>query len=396
MSALSRIAERDRIRRDNSARPTEDRENQLTDSGQTPGRAMSGRQPLGQINGTLGGSPWSFGQPGPLTPCPSQDSILGRRPRSPDPPASDVDEGWSRHTKVMLREFSSDTAAEYGVPGDKREDFIEASMLTTHKLLIVTLAAVLGGQEESIEDKMKSFLLSSAFKEHVLSRIRSVLLDPKLSSYKDGFQERLLRHIRLNPGTYHIPLALRGSITGRAFSTAVGAEATSARSEIKRKLLDGHNKKSDIVALGKSLAWNNTQEMTDEFWGRMAWLRFFLLDFRTKNNNHRGFWDAVDADLAERREQALEFPVEERAQLSSFIFEESLLAHTKEIPLKKGGKLRPGKQIPDWQKTIARAIQEMEQYTLEELAGDDEQDLGDSTPEDDADLSSTLDPQLEQ
>ncbi|KAJ7104552.1 hypothetical protein C8R43DRAFT_1140989 [Mycena crocata] len=374
-SFLSQISDSSRRRvNEHTSRP-EDNENQAPGSGETPGHAQMGRTPFEAAQ-------WHS----------RRDSILGRRGRSPGPGGTELDQGeWSRHTKVLLREYASERAVEYGVPEARREDFIEACSLSTHKLLIVMLAAVLGGHEDSVDDKLKQFLLSSDFKEHVVGQIRSVLLDPGLSSYKSGFLERLLvshcvhiitgaltvfhRHIRLNPGTYRIPPHLRSSITSRVFVSTIGAEATTARSEIKRKLLDGHTKKLDLVFLGKVLAWNNTQEMTDTFWGRMAWLseQFYLMAYPEGNKNQRGFWDAVDIELAQRREDALEFPEDQRAALSSVIFEESLKTHIKEFPPKKG-KPRAGKQLPEWQKTIARAVEEMEMYPQEELAGEESED----------------------
>ncbi|KAJ7791453.1 hypothetical protein B0H14DRAFT_3566779 [Mycena olivaceomarginata] len=54
-----------------------------------------------------------------------------------------------------------------------------------------------------------------------------------------------------------------------------------------------------------------------------------------------------------------------------WVFEESLKAHIKANPLKKKGKPKAGKQMPDWQKIIARSVEEMDKYTLEELAGEE-------------------------
>ncbi|KAJ7243674.1 hypothetical protein C8J57DRAFT_1083544, partial [Mycena rebaudengoi] len=213
------------------------------------------------------------------------------------------------------------------------------------------------------------------------------LLDPKLRSYKDGFVNRLLvrdgallehavdglrqHHIRVNPGVYHIPSDIRGALTGRDFGTAVSNEVTSAWSEMKRKLHDGWVKKVDITTVCKNLAWNNTQEMTDEIWGRLAWLQFFLDEYRTAGKNERLFWDAVDVFLVDRHAEALTFPEDSRLAMSSILFEECLKEHVKKFPLKAGGRLQPGKQIPVWQKAISCTVEEMDGYTVEDLAGED-------------------------
>ncbi|KAJ7262387.1 hypothetical protein C8J57DRAFT_1231757 [Mycena rebaudengoi] len=234
---------------------------------------------------------------------------------------------------------------------------------------------------------MKTYLSSPGFKENVVGQIRAVLLDPKLSKYKDDFLDRLLRHIRLNPGKYQVPLPVRPLLsTSRQFFTAISNESTTARSEMKRKaranfkripiadichlaagsLSDGLQKKQDISVLGKALAWNNTQEMTDECWGRFAWLQLFLHEYREEKKDERLFWDAVDAQLTERRETASStwwrsgppWPVS------------SLREHIKRYPIKKGGRKKAGKQIPAWQKAILRTVEEMDQYSAEELAGE--------------------------
>jgi hypothetical protein len=41
----------------------------------------------------------------------------------------------------------------------------------------------------------------------------------------------------------------------------------------------------------------------------------------------------------------------------------------KRYPIKKGRK-KAGKQIPAWQKAISRTVEEMSQYSAEELAGE--------------------------
>jgi hypothetical protein len=47
-----------------------------------------------------------------------------------------------------------------------------------------------------------------------------------------------------------------------------------------------------------------------------------------------------------------------------------LREHIKRYPIKKGGRKKAGKQIPAWQKAISRTVEEMDQYSAEELAGE--------------------------
>ncbi|KAJ6578991.1 hypothetical protein B0H10DRAFT_2343542 [Mycena sp. CBHHK59/15] len=161
---------------------------------------------------------------------PGSSSVLGRRKR----PESMVE--WSPPTKARLTVYAGEVAGEFGVPEGDRDEFLSASSLPTHKLLIVTLAAVLGSRQDASSDtKLQGYLGSAGFKENVISQIRGVLLDPKLSSYKTGFLDRLMRHIRLNPGIYRVPQEFRSMITTKSFQAAVSKAATNARSEMKRK-----------------------------------------------------------------------------------------------------------------------------------------------------------------
>ncbi|KAJ7795464.1 hypothetical protein B0H14DRAFT_2620940 [Mycena olivaceomarginata] len=66
--------------------------------------------------------------------------------------------------QARLKEFAEDAAGEYEIPESRHEDFVKASQLSTHRLVIVTLAAVLGGQHENMEDKLGAYLASSEFK----------------------------------------------------------------------------------------------------------------------------------------------------------------------------------------------------------------------------------------
>ncbi|KAJ7226204.1 hypothetical protein C8J57DRAFT_1586045 [Mycena rebaudengoi] len=395
MSFLSGLADKERAvfaaRSTRQDPQDEDFENQLPPGSQagfgTPLQGLRGRPPLGLHNGPTPFSTGNFdfsafnatptdtqesllGQFGPFasTPVDGHGSVLGRRRRTSI--ECDIEE-WSRPSKVALTEFATTVAGEYGVPEEKLADFIESSTLPTQKLLIVILAEIVAGRDESSEDIMKTYLSSPGFKENVVGQIRAVLLDPKLSKYKDDFLDRLLRHIRLNPGKYQVPLPVRPLLsTSRQFFTAISNESTTARSEMMRKLSDGLQKKQDISVLGKALAWNNTQEMTDECWGRFAWLQLFLHEYREEKKDERLFWDAVDAQLTERRETDSQYLVEERAAMASFIYEASLREHIKRYPIKKGGRKKAGKQIPAWQKAISRTVEEMDQYSAEELAGE--------------------------
>ncbi|KAJ7676600.1 hypothetical protein DFH06DRAFT_1466071 [Mycena polygramma] len=288
-------------------------------------------------------------------------TILGRRQRQ-----ESMTE-WSPPTKVRLKTYANDVASEYGVPESSLPEFLDACQLPTHKLLIVTLGAVLGQRNDASSDsRLAEYLGSSEFKENVITQIRGLLLDPKLPSYKVGFLDRLMRHIRLNPGLYHIPQEFRAMITTKAFNSAVSRAAVGARSEIKRKMSTMWGTKSSIYQVVKSLACKSSQEMTDAIWARMAWVQMKLVDYKAANPGQDGFWDFVDNDLFEYREETLTKPLSERAAHASYVFEESLKFHLMTCPPKR--KQKGSQRLPKWQEDISRAIDEMDSYTQDDLA----------------------------
>ncbi|KAJ6607135.1 hypothetical protein B0H10DRAFT_2073214 [Mycena sp. CBHHK59/15] len=300
-------------------------------------------------------------------------SVLGRRQRS------ECVADWSPPTKARLTEFAESVASEYGISESQREELVTASALPTHKLIIVTFAALLRSQQADGTESLQTYLASAAFKENIVGQVRDLFLDPKLSSYKVGFLSRLLRHIRLNPATYHIPQEYRAFITSHAFTTAVSKAATSARSDLKRKMNTAWKKKTCIYDLVKNMAWKASQEMTDDIWARCAWLQMKLVDYQEQSlltgDKREEYWDHIDKELAERRDLALEQPMDVRAAFTSFVFEEALKAHLRLCPPTVKNKRKSSARLPLWQVAISRAVAEMEAYSQEELA-DEEEDSG--------------------
>ncbi|RDB16650.1 hypothetical protein Hypma_002343 [Hypsizygus marmoreus] len=269
---------------------------------------------------------------------PTPPSSLGRRTRSEFELAE-----WSPANKVHLMEYATSIGAEYGVPVEERDHLIAASL------------------------------------EHVIGRLRSVLLDPKLSSYKEGLLTRLLKPLAAphttEPCCLRIPSGMRESITSLIFSRAVSKALTNARSELKRKMIDYWSKKKDIYTLVKHLSWNSTQEMSDAVWARFAWLQLKLVDYREHVENGQKdddkFWNSIDDELKSRREMYTDLPLEdERLSRISLV---SCHAPDTLPPVKKF-RSATAHQIPAWQKEISRVVDEMEQYTQSELANEEPQD----------------------
>ncbi|KAF8062392.1 hypothetical protein FPV67DRAFT_1508283 [Lyophyllum atratum] len=306
----------------------------------------------------------------------STTSSLGRRSRDG---GNELTE-WSPATKVQLVDYAKRVSTQYGVPSDAREEFIAASTLPTHKLVVVVLAKLIGDEQENIGRALQGYCTSTDFKEHVVGRLRSILLDPKLSSYKDGLLSRLLRHIRLNPGLYRIPASLRDSITDMVFSRAVSKALTTARSELKRKMTESWAKKKDIYALVKYLSWNSSQEMSDAIWARFAWLQLKLSDYREEvekgAREDDKFWNWIDEELKTLREKNPELLEAERKTRISFVFEQSLIKHRELCPAKTKQKASASHQVPAWQVEISNAVDEMEKYSQADLADEEQNERG--------------------
>ncbi|KAJ6622344.1 hypothetical protein B0H10DRAFT_2014348 [Mycena sp. CBHHK59/15] len=370
---------------------TQDYPPQGQGTGETPGAGQR-RDPLASMNGFQ-----SFATPSwPSTPgCGprrgqhsgdstlTSRSVLGRHERA------QCEKDWSPPTKARLIEYADSVASEYGISEGQRDDLLAASTLLTHKLIIVTFAALLRSQQQEGAETLQTYLVSTTFKEYVVGPVHDLFLDPKLSSYKTGFLSRLMRHIRLNPGTYRIPQEFRAFITTKAFTTAVSRAATSARTEIKRKMNAAWKKKTPIYDLVKTLVWKTSQEMTDDIWARCAWLQMKLIDYQEKskevgNLKREEYWDYIDTLLDERRDKVLEMPIAGRAAWSSLVFELALREHLRHCPA-VGKKKSSATRLPPWQLAISHAVNEMDAYSQEELAGE-ENDLGDADIDDDADV----------
>ncbi|KAJ6621768.1 hypothetical protein B0H10DRAFT_2214834 [Mycena sp. CBHHK59/15] len=137
----------------------------------------------------------------------------------------------------------------------QREDLVAASMLSTHKLMIVTFAAVLHVQQSEGAESLQTYLVSSAFKEHVVGQIRDLFLDPELSSYKIGFLSRLLEFWAF--------------ITTNVFATTVSKAATGARSELKwkqMKLIDYQERPPPPPDKKKQEYWDHINKELSDRW----------------------------------------------------------------------------------------------------------------------------------
>lgn len=143
--------------------------------------------------------------------------------------------------------------------------------MSIREMLIVFLCKSSCDKQVTRDASLNTYLKSPEFKvsfvtynlhlsnwlsqEHVVGRLKSMLLDAKLSSYKTGVMDRvqvsfsshdmcahpdalvsLQLHMRLHPSQYKIPPEMRDSISSKLFLAAVSGALTSARSIIKQKV----------------------------------------------------------------------------------------------------------------------------------------------------------------
>ncbi|KAF7983983.1 hypothetical protein HWV62_17448 [Athelia sp. TMB] len=302
----------------------------------------------------------------------------------------------SAREKVRIREFAADKCAEYELSGTDAKDIMRDSQLTTQELLVIILCKVAHNSVRNQENGLNAYLKTSNFKDKVAIKLKTMLLDPGIPSYKNGFLERVMRHIRLNAGpVYGIPLEVRELVTSSVFASVVSKVLTTFRSTVKAKLLHHWDAHSDIYTIVKDLSPSSSLEPSEELWRRWAWVHYMYADFQQVTSKpgakyrDKDFWDWLDIQLEERRSKCSNIADdEERAAHFNGVFERALTKHKKQFKPKV--KPKTGRPLA-WQRAVALAVIEMHSYTQEELAespGVDEeehisdQDEQDEDPED--------------
>ncbi|KAF7980222.1 hypothetical protein HWV62_39335 [Athelia sp. TMB] len=298
----------------------------------------------------------------------SSRAVLGRRARDENT------EPWSGREKVRISEFVKRTCMELGVPLGEQEEIQKYSQLSTHQLVIFHLCKDRSEKHDSQDIKMNIFIKSPEFKEYVAEKLKLMLLDAKLSSYKTGMLERVMRHMRLCANHYHIPPELRATVSSKAFVAAVSSVLVNARASYKAKLKAAWIAQKTIYAIVKDLSGDHSHEFSDDIWGRWAWIHFKLADFVDVAANtetkwaDKDFWDWLDAELGEIRDKYADHepplaPAEQARKISK-IFARALEEHTKKFPAVKKPMSRA---LPAWQEDLSRAVIEMESYSQGEL-----------------------------
>ncbi|KAF7982628.1 hypothetical protein HWV62_27051 [Athelia sp. TMB] len=293
-------------------------------------------------------------------------AVLGRRGRE-----GSAQPGSARE-KVRIREFATDKCAEYELSAADAKDIVRDSQLTTHELLVIILCKVAHSATRNQEDGLVAYFKTNSFKDKVSTKLKTMLLDPGISSYKNGFLGRVMRHLRLNAGpVYGIPLEIRELVASSMFASMVSKVLTTFRSTIKTKLANHWEARSDIYTLVRDLSPSASMEPSEELWCRWAWVHYMYADFLQvikkpgAKYRDKDFWDWLDLQLEERRSKCSDVADdEERAAKFNGVFERALAKHKKQFK----PKVKPSAGRPlAWQKAVAAAVAEMHSYTQEEL-----------------------------
>ncbi|KAF7965722.1 hypothetical protein HWV62_42165 [Athelia sp. TMB] len=293
-------------------------------------------------------------------------SVLGRRGRE-----GSTQPGSARE-KVRIREFATDKCAEYELSAADAKDIVRDSQLTTHELLVIILCKVAHNTARNQEDGLVAYFKTNGFKDKVSTKLKTMLLDPGISSYKNGFLGRVMRHLRLNAGpVYGIPLEIRELVASSTFASMVSKVLTTFRSTVKTKLAHHWEARSDIYTLVRDLSPSASMEPSEELWCRWAWVHYMYADFiqviKKPGAKYRDkdFWDWLDLQLEERRSKCSDVADdEERAAKFNGVFQRALAKHKKQF--KPKAKPSAGRPLA-WQKAVAAAVAEMHSYTQEEL-----------------------------
>lgn len=136
-------------------------------------------------------------------------------------------------------------------------------------------------------------------------------------------------------------------------------------------------------------------------------------DRSTTGSKRDEYWDYIDKELADHRDLALEQPLADRPAFTSLyvpflrtlfgfpiltvltrgctsVFEEALKSHLRHCPATSKNKRKSSTRLPEWQIAISRAVTEMDAYSQEELAGEEE-DAEEQEETDDTNLDNSGD-----
>ncbi|KAG2028688.1 hypothetical protein BDR03DRAFT_882898 [Suillus americanus] len=119
------------------------------------------------------------------------------------------------------------------------------------------------------------------YKRSLGDRLRACLLSPNLTAYVTDLSAKIFDFSKKNPSVFKIPVeALQDSDAMDRLDVLMKKILTAQRGNMKQKLIASIEKRSDLSTLARSLAGNCT-ELTMAHWARIAFMRSFLIDFRT-------------------------------------------------------------------------------------------------------------------
>ncbi|KZP32815.1 hypothetical protein FIBSPDRAFT_943799 [Athelia psychrophila] len=178
--------------------------------------------------------------------------------------------------------------------------------LSTHELMVVVMCKLAQNKLSVQEDSLAIYIKSPQLKDNIILKLKTMLLDLNLSSFKTGAMEHILCHIHINAiSLYRIPAAIHDLLTGSYFAGVISKALTNCRASMKQKLSTHLTVKSDIYAIVKDLS-PSTRESSEELWARWAWVHLMYADFTNdiikasgSKFSEKDFWLWLDAQLQE-------------------------------------------------------------------------------------------------
>ncbi|CUA69526.1 hypothetical protein RSOLAG22IIIB_14056 [Rhizoctonia solani] len=289
--------------------------------------------------------------------------------------SAEVQPEWSSQQLESFTDWADLCCIHYGVSDHNKNDVIEKSALSTHRLLIALFAKVTAGEVDRANAVVAAFPKSRAYKDQLAPRIQATLLDPKLKFYVKGVTSRIVRHIQLNPAAYGVPREVQETyLHQKPFRLDIGKTCSSFRGEKKRKIDESIEEKEDLYTLTRKLC-STTTEATSELADRVALLRHYMQKWietpSTAETPRTTWWTFMDSKLEKLWTIRKNETAQQHQNRIQKAFSSAVTADLKEFPPSKQVKrFGRGVRLTQWQLNVGAAVQEMQQGDITNEAGD--------------------------
>ncbi|KAG9080949.1 hypothetical protein FRC06_005977, partial [Ceratobasidium sp. 370] len=221
------------------------------------------------------------------------------------------EKSWGERSELTttddLLSFANQCCEELELNDALKDDVLKSCKLPVNFLMTRLYSRVLSFGRDVKKNTVDGFLESLTFKSHISRRILCSLLDPNNPFFVQGTKQRFVKHIIDNPGAYNIPDAVRTSfIHSKAFSSGISDNASSHRSDIRRKVDKSIEDAVDIYTTCYRL-YPEGYQCTEDHARHVAFIRMYLLEYNTTAWDGKptsSFWEWLDAKLVKFRKKS--------------------------------------------------------------------------------------------